>query len=290
MVSVILPVYNQERLIGRAIKSIISQNFNDFEILVIDDGSFDRSDEIVKEFRDPRIREVKHSRKMGKNIARNTGIGEAQGRFLAFLDAKDEWLPTKLEKQMTLARSGKEALGVIYSGYWVIEQDKKTLGKVPQKKGDIFNEEIVQDWVSPTSCVLAKKECFDRVGGFDELLPACQDYDMWLRISKHFYFDFVKVPLANINFENDSKQGLSAETAENQAKAEIEILRRFDKEITEQSRAFRKRIYSSHYFALSKQCIGQGNASLGRHFLKKAIGQKPLNINYWRSYFASLIR
>ena len=146
----------------------------------------------------------------------------------------------------------------------------------------------MQDWVSPTSCVLAKKECFDRVGGFDESLPARQDYDMWLRIARHFHFDFIKEPLANIHFLKDQGR-ISLSGAENQITAEQEILRKFDKDIFRQPIFFQHKIYGAHYFVLGKRCWKNRNSRLARHFFSQAIQSYPFSFDYWLAFAGSFL-
>jgi len=100
-VSVIIPTYNRAHLVGRSIQSVINQTYQDFEIIVVDDGSTDNTEDIIKEFqkKDKRIKHIKHNKNKGGSAARNTGIRAARGEYIAFLDSDDEWMPTKLEKQ-----------------------------------------------------------------------------------------------------------------------------------------------------------------------------------------------
>jgi len=96
-ISVIIPSYNRANTIGRAIQSALSQSYQDFEIIVIDDGSTDHTEEVIRSFQDSRIRYIRHNRNRGGSAARNTGIHAARGEYIAFLDSDDEWLPQKLE-------------------------------------------------------------------------------------------------------------------------------------------------------------------------------------------------
>ena len=104
-VSVVIPTYNREHLVMRAIRSVVSQTFKDWELLVVDDGSKDNTEDAVQSFGDPRIRFIKHEINKGECATRNTGIVAATGGYLAFLDSDDEWLPEKLEKQVELLDS-----------------------------------------------------------------------------------------------------------------------------------------------------------------------------------------
>ncbi len=111
-VSVIIPTYNRANLVSRAIKSVLNQTYQDFEIIVVDDCSEDNTEEIVKSFNDSRIRYIKHKKNKGGSAARNTGIKRARGKYIAFLDDDDEWLPSKLEKQIMLFEKLSKHYGV----------------------------------------------------------------------------------------------------------------------------------------------------------------------------------
>ena len=168
LISIIVPTYNRANLIGRAIKSILNQTYQNFEIIVVDDGSQDNTEETVKIFGDRRIIYLKHKTNKGAGTARNTGIKTAKSEYIAFLDSDDEWLPKKIEKQIRKIKEASVNVGVIYTGYWIIMDNKKLLGKIPKKRGNIFEDELFEDQVSPTSCVLVKRECFEKAGFFDE--------------------------------------------------------------------------------------------------------------------------
>src|SRR5215207_4189569 len=114
-VSVVLPTYNRAPLLGRSIRSVLGQSYGDFELLVIDDGSTDGTAGVVAAFGDPRVRYVPLARNTGAGAARNVGIRMSRGRFMAFQDSDDEWLPSKLAKQLSAFGRGPSGLGVVYS-------------------------------------------------------------------------------------------------------------------------------------------------------------------------------
>ena len=123
-VSVIIPTYNRAKLLPRAIKSVLNQTFKDFEVIIVDDGSTDNTEEVINEFQkhNKRIKYIRHEKNKGAAAARNTGIKIAQGEYIAFQDSDDEWLPNKLEKQMEIFESAPAEIGVVYTDYgeWVI--------------------------------------------------------------------------------------------------------------------------------------------------------------------------
>ena len=198
-VSVIIPTHNRAELLRAAITSVLNQTYQEFEIIVVDDASTDKTREVVASFHDGRIKYIRHEVNKGDAGSRNTGIRNSSGDFLAFLDDDDEWLPEKLQMQVGLLRNSPEKVGGVYTGSLRID---KTTGKIfavnnAGKRGDLFQEMFRHNLI-PTPCVLLRRECFERVGLFDERMPCCSDADMWIRIAELFYFEYIKEPLVII--------------------------------------------------------------------------------------------
>ncbi len=183
-VSVIIPTYNRARMLQKAVDSVLNQAFKDFELIVIDDGSTDETLKILKDYQD-RLKSVTipHG---GVSAARNRGIEEAGGDFIAFLDSDDYWLPEKLAVQTDFFRRNPEARICQTDETWYRHGKRVNPGKRHQKSsGDIFYQSLRLCLVSP-STVMIRRDLFNDVGLFDESLPACEDYDLWLRISARF--------------------------------------------------------------------------------------------------------
>jgi glycosyltransferase involved in cell wall biosynthesis len=191
-VSVVIPTYNRENLVGRAIKSVFSQTYGDFELIVVDDASKDNTREVIKSFDDKRIMYICHKENRGAPATRNTGIRIARGVYIGLLDDDDEWLPTKLEEQITKFGDVSPKVGLIYSGLEVRGADGHTIETIyyPKYRGDVRVRLLLGTTIgSPTPLIRA--ECFKKAGLFDESLKSCQDWDMWKRISERYEFDFV---------------------------------------------------------------------------------------------------
>jgi len=198
MISVIIPTYNRSQLLIRAIKSVVNQTYQNFEIIVINDGSTDDTDEVIKRVLDERITYLRHADNKGAATARNTGIRAAKGEYIAFLDSDDEWLPKKLAKQIKILKSTLSKVGVIYTGSWRIMNHEKFYIPAPTispKEGNIYNNILCGKYLVPTPAAVVKKVCFEKVGMFDESLPALEEWDLWIRISKHFHFKYIDEPL-----------------------------------------------------------------------------------------------
>jgi len=208
-VSVVIPTYNRAHLIRRAIESVLNQTYQDFEIIVVDDGSTDNTEKVVRSFEDKRIRYIRHERNKGYPKALNTGITVARGEYIAFLDDDDEWLPTKLEKQTEKFEKVPDKVGLIYSGAEVREREKNVIQKTyyPEFKGDVRVRLLLGPMICGSHTALIKKECFAKVGLFNEALKTCQDWDMWKRISDYYEFDFVPEVLSRTYLHNFQMSG-----------------------------------------------------------------------------------
>ena len=188
-VSVIIPTYNRAHLIGRAIQSVLNQTYQDFEIIIIDDGSTDNTEDIVKEFqkKDKRIKYIRHEKNRGGSAARNTGIKAAKGEYIAFLDSDDEWLPIKLGRQIS-EFTNKSKIALVYTGRIIIEEgDRREQSKryvISCRFGSVYKQLLEGDFIGTCSSVMVRADIFKQVEGFDEKLPSRQDWDLWLRIAK----------------------------------------------------------------------------------------------------------
>lgn len=181
-VSVIIPTYNRAKKVSSAVSSVLDQTCTDFEIIVIDDASTDDTNDRLEEFGD-KIRLIKHGENRGVSAARNTGIKEAKGKYIALLDSDDYWVPKKLEVQIDFFNKNQAAVICQAREIWIRNGRRVNPAKKHLKpSGDIFIPSLKLCLVSP-SAVMLKRSLFDEVGLFDEELPVCEDYDLWLRIS-----------------------------------------------------------------------------------------------------------
>lgn len=199
-VSVVIPAYNCQDYIAATIESIFSQTYNDYEIIVVDDGSADGTARVISGFSD-KIKYVYQSN-AGPAAARNTGILKARGEYIAFLDHDDVWLPDKLKMQVELL-SRNASLGLVFTDTYIVE-DKLFLSPVagslftfqlrPPHRGKVLKELFIDNFI-PTPSVMARRDCFDKAGMFNPALVPIEDYDMWLHIAAFYEVDFIDVPL-----------------------------------------------------------------------------------------------
>ena len=192
-VSVIIPTYNRKHTLSRAIESIISQTIKPLEIIIVDDGSNDGTREWIKQ-EYPFIQYLNQNNS-GVSASRNRGIFSANGNWIAFLDSDDEWIPEKLERQLSILRSDKEAVFCHTNEIWIRNGTRVNQMKKHEKYGGyIFEKCLDMCRISPSSSII-KKEVFDHIGYFDESLIVCEDYDLWLRIAAHYKVLFLDQPL-----------------------------------------------------------------------------------------------
>nr|BAP91647.1 glycosyl transferase family 2 [Phormidium sp. KS] len=201
-ISVIIPAYNSERTIQATIESVLQQTFSDFELIIVDDGSTDKTLEIVSSFKDARIKVFSYSN-AGGAVSRNRGFSHSSGEFIAFLDADDLWTPDKLELQLKALQDNPEA-AVAYSWLDAIDEAGKFLreGNHRMENGNIFAKLFLIPFVESGSNPLIRRQAFIDVGGFDESLTASQDYDLYLRLAARY--NFVVVPSAQVLYRISS--------------------------------------------------------------------------------------
>ncbi len=218
-VDVIIPVYNGELYIQEAINSLLNQTYLPKRIIVIDDGSNDTTSILIKSYNKTKVKiEYYYKPNGGLSSARNFGISKSTSPYIAFLDADDRFEPTKLEEQYKVFKNSDIAhLGVVYCDFYLMDFEGKRLPDSaryrlePNMRGNIYEKLLDKNSVASSgSGVMVKRECFDKVGVFDETFNTSEDWDMWLRIAKEYNFDYASKELVGIrrhknNMSSDTK-------------------------------------------------------------------------------------
>jgi glycosyltransferase involved in cell wall biosynthesis len=194
-VSVVVATYNMAQYVALAVRAILAQTYTDLEVVVIDDGSTDKTAEVMEVFRgEPRVRYLPQPNR-GQPRAKNAGIEAARGRYIAFCDADDMWVPEKLARQLPYFEAS-ERVGVVYSLSETIDPEGTRTGEI---SGDAPGSNVLATLfvknIVPFGTAVVRRDVLDAVGAFDNSLPMGIDWGLWLRIATRWEFAFVREPL-----------------------------------------------------------------------------------------------
>ena len=264
-VSVVIPTYNRESVVVNAIRSVLSQSFQDFEIVVVDDGSQDSTETVLKEMKDSRIIYIQHSKNLGTAQARNTGIKNSKGKYVAFLDSDDEWLPEKLSKQMETIGEYEQDIIANVSGFYLFDEFGIKRKQIPKKQSSWFKHLLMGCGLGEGATLLVSKNAFEKVGWFNSSLPRYGDWEWLLRYTKSYNLTITPEPLAVVH--RDTRP--SAEKVELAAKRFLELhLHDF-----KQFGYYGKRAIGKRYLEVAVHYYLAGDKKNGKKWLHKAISQ-----------------
>lgn len=203
-ISVVLPTYNRSDVLPRALRSIEAQTYENLEIIIVDGGSTDGTLEFLDGL-DTDITLVNQENRNGAAVARNLGIKEAEGEFIAFLDSDDVWHPGKLERQLECFQRVSSDCALVYTGF-LTHEGEVILPHYPEYSGWIYEDQLLDDQISPTSTVMLRRSALDSLDRwFDPELPAREDYELWLRITERFAVDYVEEPLVLLDKDSGGR-------------------------------------------------------------------------------------
>jgi glycosyltransferase involved in cell wall biosynthesis len=291
-VSVILPTYNRAGTLGRAIASVLAQTFKDFELIIIDDGSTDRTSPVVESFPDARIQAIRWPDNRGAACARNHGIQLARGRLIAFQDSDDAWRPEKLARQVAVLEGADTNTGVAYTNFTRVRAGGTRPGisrarilvsktRLPRTRlaGDVSYALARGNFIT-TQAALVRKSCLEAVGGFDEGLRRLVDWDLWLRLAPRTSFAFIEQPLV--------ARYITPGSISSQPNA---LLLAFERIIARQEpgSTIYKALLAQSHFARAEVHMQRGELAQGRERLSQALRTSPDNGVYWLTWIAALL-
>ena len=279
LVSVILPTWNRAHLLPRAINSVLSQTYQNLELIIVDDVSTDNTAETVAQITDKRIKYTKLNYKKtdtsyGATKARNVGLDTARGELIAFQDSDDQWLPEKLQKQVTTLTKAPAKTGVVFTTLRRKENGVENL--IPPHNFKLPPDNQYTSVLRKTNTVslvtaIVKKECFKNVGVFDEKMPKYQEWELWIRIAKHYGFLYIDEPLVVSYAQKGS-------VSTNPASKIVALERLLKKHYA----FFEQDPHSlaTHYFELGKSYCGLAGSDFrkGRQYLISATKLQPFSI------------
>ncbi len=213
LVSVIIPTYNRELFVSRAVESVLAQTYTQWELIVVDDGSTDDTRKVLAKY-EPSITVLSQANR-GAYPARNFALQHARGELIAFLDSDDVWLPHRLEVQLPLMRSG---VGLVYGDmkYRKVEGDhirplNYTVFSLAKPHRGRVAAQLVRHNFVPQSTVLIRRECFTRLGEFSLVSPMHADYAKWLQVSFYYDLDYVTEPICEYTFHGGNMEVQASE-------------------------------------------------------------------------------
>jgi glycosyltransferase involved in cell wall biosynthesis len=283
VVSVVIPVYNQQRLLVDALESVAAQSFDAFETIVVDDGSDTDIPSVVEGYGGS-VRLVTHDRSRGAGAARNTGIDQANGEYVAFLDADDTWHPEKLRRQYETFQQSSDEVGLVYSGFVQYDTQGQAWEHEPTARGDIYVEELERDRIHPTSTVMVRRECLDDVGGFDPDLPSRQDYDLWIRITESYEVAYVD----EILVEKREQPGSISMDFDRRVEGDRAVFEKVKERVALFDLLTRSRILSYHHHVLGRDYDSKGDRRAALHHLGLAIHRYPVRPISWVMFVIAL--
>jgi glycosyltransferase involved in cell wall biosynthesis len=294
-ISAVIPAFNSAKYIEEALSSVFAQTRVPEQIIIVDDGSTDNTQKILEPYLG-RIQYL-YQENHGEAAARNTGIRHASGNFIAFLDADDIWLPEKLELQMDYFGRNPQC-GLVYTDMAIFDHSgvvhesvKEWLG-MSLPVGRVFPQ-LFWETLFGSGTVVCRRECFERIGFFDESFPLGCDYEMWLRLARRFEFGCVDQPLLRYRQHSAQATRMCASPIANgvpwEARAVRRILDLYPEIVMELGRTRVRHRLAKPYFYLACGALQSGEHKRARALLKHAILGWPSNLRYLTLYLASFL-
>lgn len=289
-VSVVIPTHNRPELLPRAVQSVLKQTFQDFEIIIVDDGSTTPAKQALRAFSDPRICIIRHEQSRGGGATRNSGIEVAQGEFIVFLDDDDEWLPEKTEKQLAAFAEVNEEIGVVFNGVQAYDNatGQHLYTRLPGEAGVVAPlRRLLRRCYIWTSAVMVRADLLKTAGiSFDEEFPKCQEWDLLLRLAKKTKFFAINEPLTRLNVLGENEHLGGASNIENIIRGHKMLI---EKHRSEYGR--HKKALSARYFEIAVMHRDKGDYKEAHDFFNKAWRLAPFNLVYTKhAIFSSLFK
>ncbi|WP_363465077.1 glycosyltransferase family 2 protein [Halogeometricum borinquense] len=285
-VSVVIPTYNRPNRLRRALNSVRNQTYENIEVVVVDDHSSTSMENVVNEYSSELTTQfIRHSENKGANAARNTGIQEATGEYIAFLDDDDSWEAKKIEKQISAIQ--EENAGLVYTGIRHIEENGTvTQENIPEKPSDTTTELLQKNFVGSFSVVLVKSTIIQKAGLPDEGFPIWQDKEWYVRISQHA--KFALVPEVLVSHHQGSGERISGNFSGLEQTALPKFIDKFQHLIEKQGLIQKRKIYHNIYYSVSRYALATGNFNKSRKYALRSLIYNPLGVISAICYLMSL--
>ncbi len=267
-VSVVIPTYNRAESIGDSIESVLTQTFQEFEIIIVNDGSTDETEKVISNFSDARIKLISQTTNKGASAARNNGIRASKGDFVAFLDSDDRWLPEKLQIQTDYLKNLLE-IGSCSTGYYKYKPGFGFIASKPVNSEENWLKHLLTTMdLSFGTTLLVRKNCFDKSGLFDENFPRHEDWDWVLSYLKFFQHHVIEQPLVEIK----RSSGVDPEKIEI---ANTMLLDKHYDQFYQFGNRFGRKVEAKRWIEVAQAYFKSGITGKGIHFLWKAFKLNP---------------
>ncbi|MCK5096853.1 MAG: glycosyltransferase [Desulfobacteraceae bacterium] len=275
IVSVVIPTYNRKDIISRAIESVRNQTYKNYEIIIVDDGSTDGTVDYIKNHYNNKIHCISQENQ-GASSARNKGISEAKGKYIAFLDSDDEWVDSKLTTQVAFLEENPE-IALLCGRTYRSDNIKKVNSPLAQKiTGNLFTILYSHSFVS-TPTVIVKKDVLDQVGAFDLNYKSAEDFDLWLKITHDYQCAFLPDLVAIVN---RGKDNLSTDKITLHIHALDILEKHYDKRLIP-DRVYKKAI-SNSLIALGRNYLTSGQTSKAKECFIRSFKLYPFRLRSLR--------
>ena len=289
LISVITPTYNRAAFLAEAIDSVLAQSFQNFELLIVDDGSTDDTQTVVNNYKHDARVVYQFQENQGQSVARNNALHHSRGEFICFLDSDDRWLPERLQWALD-AFEAQPFVGVVYGDELVMNEAGQVTGSKStggDQSGRILPA-MLKDNIIPLNTGMIRKECLEKVGGVDPTIRVADDYDMWLRLSA--YYDFLHIPkvmahyrVMNVQISSDVRRRLSTNA---------EILKQFEERHGDRASAAEMNGGWAYFYergARAYAANGHWHEAYGS--LAQLLRRVPFSLSAWRTALrVSLLR
>jgi glycosyltransferase involved in cell wall biosynthesis len=273
-VSAVVPVFNRADCIGRCLDSIAAQTYPVDEIIVVDDASTDRTVAEVRNWmrrHSTKLRLVHQAKNLGGSAARNAGIKAATSEWIAFLDSDDLWHPEKIAKQILALEQADDVTAMVYVGMrFFDDQGHITYTMAPTLHGDLSNALYGQNLLCSSSSFMVRRDLLDRVGGFDEDQPSCQDWDLWLRLSREAHF--VAVPEILVDYDDTTRDRISRQHRQ-RFRGHWKILKNHTKPVAHRH----PKAVATLHFTLGDILMMMGRSRSATRFFSSSWRQRPFS-------------
>ncbi|MCW6035355.1 glycosyltransferase [Spirulina subsalsa FACHB-351] len=297
LVSVVIPTYNRAYILERTIQTVLSQTYQNFEIIVVDDASTDNTPQLMKRWADSRIQYIRYEPNRGVCVARNIGMNTAQGEYIALLDSDDQWSSQKLEKQ--LSGFNKPEVGAVYCwSYFIgIFNEIKRL-RISEARGNLRENLLYRNFIGSASTIMFKREVLEKGIYFNPELPFCEDWDFFIQLAKHYEFEVIREGL--LYYSDDLGQKDRATTKSSMiTEGFIKFLNHYHTQLPEGYKNIGTLTLDQKsvcFFRLGQTLICHGQRSnhlqgvqLGCKYLKFSYGIAPYKLRFLYHYLSSLM-